>query len=170
MKLRLLCAALALLFVVGAGAPDAGGHQRRRGQRRAVPRICNDPSVPCRTSNKFEPHELPFTVSINSVIEETEPFFAVILKSVRDSECSRFVPESERLQAQRLFPNNKVFASRCGDAGSVYYTNTAPNTQFMAVFAGRTRAEAQRFLDTVRATGRYPNANIRRMRAGFNGT
>ncbi len=170
MKRRLLCAALVLLFASGASVVDTGAHQRRRAPRRFVPRICNDPTVPCRTTNQFEPHELPFTVPADGVIEETEQFYAVILKSIRDPGCSRSIPEPERLQAQRLFPHNKVFASRCGDAGSVYYREVAPETQLMAVFAGRTRAEAMRFLATVRATGRYPGANLRRLRAGFNGT
>ena len=33
-----------------------------------------------------------------------------------------------------------------------------------------TRAEAERLLAQVQATKKYPGANIRRMRAGFNGT
>jgi hypothetical protein len=40
----------------------------------------------------------------------------------------------------------------------------------MAVYAGKTRAEAERMLAAVRATGKYPTANLRRMQAGFNGT
>jgi hypothetical protein len=40
----------------------------------------------------------------------------------------------------------------------------------MAVYAGKTRAEANRVLATVRATGRYRTANLRRMYVGFNGT
>jgi hypothetical protein len=40
----------------------------------------------------------------------------------------------------------------------------------MAVYAGATLADANRMLAMVQATGKFPAANIRRMRAGFNGT
>jgi hypothetical protein len=40
----------------------------------------------------------------------------------------------------------------------------------MAVYAGRTRAQANAMLEKVKATGKYPGANLRQMRAGFNGT
>ena len=97
---------------------------------------------------KFEPHQLPFRVPADAFIFETEQFYAVILKSVRDEsdDCTVFVPEAERLAAQELFPRHKVFASRCYDPGELFYTNTATGQQFMAVYAGRTRAEAARML------------------------
>ena len=108
------------------------------------------------------------------MIYETELFYAVVLKSVRDaskgSDCNVFVPESERLEAQALFPHNKVFASRCFETGDIHYTNVAPDQQFMAVYAGRTPAEANAMLARVKAAGKYPGANLRRMRAGINGT
>jgi hypothetical protein len=40
----------------------------------------------------------------------------------------------------------------------------------MAVYAGATQADANRMLATVKATGKFPGANIRRMRAMINGT
>ena len=41
----------------------------------------------------------------------------------------------------------------------------------MAVYAGTTLAQAKRFLNAVKATtGKFPGANIRPMRTGFNGT
>jgi hypothetical protein len=40
----------------------------------------------------------------------------------------------------------------------------------MAVYAGATLAEAKRVLAAVNATGKFPGANIRRIRTGFNGT
>jgi hypothetical protein len=40
----------------------------------------------------------------------------------------------------------------------------------MAVYAGITQAEANRMLAKVKATGKFPGANIRRMRAVMNGT
>ncbi|MDQ3917322.1 MAG: hypothetical protein M3348_02510, partial [Acidobacteriota bacterium] len=125
-------------------------------------------------SVEFQPYQLPFVVPANGVIWETEKFYAVILKSVRDpsqgGDCNVFVPEAEREAAQALFPRNKVFASRCFEAGDLYYVGVADNTQFMAVYAGRTREEGLAVLEKVKATGKYPGANLRRMRAGFNGT
>lgn len=130
--------------------------------------------MPCRTTVHFSPYDLPFRVPANALIWETEPFYAVILKSVRVNadidDCDRFVPEAERLEAQRLFPKRKVFASRCAEPGEIYYAGVAENQRFMAVYAGRTRVEAERMLAVVKATGKYAGANIRRLRAGFNGT
>ncbi len=40
----------------------------------------------------------------------------------------------------------------------------------MAVYAGATLADANRTLRAVKATGKFPGANIRRMRAIMNGT
>jgi hypothetical protein len=40
----------------------------------------------------------------------------------------------------------------------------------MAIYAGLTPAEANRMLAAVKATGKFPGANLRRMRATFNGT
>jgi hypothetical protein len=40
----------------------------------------------------------------------------------------------------------------------------------MAIYAGTTIADANRMLAAVKATGKFPGANIRRMRTSFNGT
>jgi hypothetical protein len=40
----------------------------------------------------------------------------------------------------------------------------------MGVYAGMTLADANRMLASVKATGKFPGANIRRLRAAFNGT
>jgi hypothetical protein len=145
-------------------APGAGKMQKAK--------VCFDPSVPCRTSVRFEAHDLPFQVPKNAVIWETVEFYAIILKSVSTpgGDCERFVSEKERLSGQALFPNLKVFTSRPCNPGGLFYTNVAPDQQFMAVYAGATRAQAELTLQRVQATGKFPGANIRRMRAGFNGT
>ena len=167
-KAQVVCVVLFGLMTVGASASA----QRRAKPRSAI--LCPDPTVSCPTSVEFKPYQLPFRVPADAVIYETEPFYAVILKSVRDAskgaDCNVFVPETERLAAQTLFSHNKVFASRCFETGDLYYTNTAPDQQFIAVYAGRTLAEAKALLSKVKATGKYPGANLRRMRAGFNGT
>jgi len=134
--------------------------------------VCGNPKAPCKTSVVFQPYALPFRLPQGAVIYDTELFYAVILKSVSvpNDRCDVFVPESERLAAQALFAVNKVFSSRCVEPGDISYTNTAPNQHFMAVYAGMTVAEANRMLDAVKATGKFPGANIRRMRAVINGT
>ncbi|HWW75899.1 MAG TPA: hypothetical protein VNZ44_10900 [Pyrinomonadaceae bacterium] len=166
-KARLLCLVLLASAACGAAAAQRGKNIPRRP---AV--ICPDPTVRCRTSVPFEPHQLPFRVPPNAVIFETEKFYAVILKSGRDKtqDCTGFVPESERLEAQKLFPRQKVFASRCYEPDELYYEGVDPDVRFMAVYAGRTRAEADATLAKVKATGLFPGAYLKRTSTGFNGT
>ena len=168
-KAQLLC--VILLGLLACGLTSVGASAQRRSQRGAV---CGDPTRPCRTGGyEFKPWELPFSISRNAVLWESEQFYAVILKSVRDERVDGtvFVPEEERLAAQQLFPRNKVFASRgVSEPGEIYYSNVDGAYQIMAVYAGRTRAEAQATLAKVKATGKFPGANLRRMHIGFNGT
>jgi hypothetical protein len=164
---------LLIVLIAGfaAAAIDLGANaQTRRPVRHAS--ICGNPSAPCQTSVKFEPNDLPFRVTKNSVIYDTELFYAIILKSVGASEddCDVFVPEKERLAAQTLFPDHKVFSSRCPDVETLFYTNISSKRRIMAVYASSTLVEAQRLLKQVKATGKFPGANIRQMRTGFNGT
>lgn len=162
-----LCVVLLVLVAVG------GASAQRRGRQRPAA-VCGDPTVRCQTSVEFQPYQLPFRIPPNAVIWESEHFYAVILKSVRDeskgANCDIFVPEAEREAAQALFPRNKVFASRCMEPGDLFYTGVAEGVQFMAVYAGRTRAEGQATLAKVKAAGQFPGANLRRLRTGFNGT
>lgn len=170
LKGKILKSALAVTLAICAVSLFVGGNLSASSAQKA--RVCFDPSVPCKTSVTFDAYDLPFEVPKNAVIWETVDFYAIILKSVSSPEgdCERFVSEADRLNAQELFPRAKVFASRPCNPGGLFYTNVAPNQQFMAVYAGATRAQAQRMLATVQATGKYPGAYIRRMRAGFNGT
>jgi hypothetical protein len=141
-------------------------------KNRARGSICGNPLVTCKTSVTFEPYDLRFRVPKNSVIFDTELFYAVILKSitVADYDCEKFVPESERLAAQALFPDHKIFSSRCTEAGSLFYTTIDDKYRIMAVYGGTTPAESKRVLAAVKATGKFPGAYVRRMRTGFNGT
>lgn len=134
--------------------------------------VCGSPTASCKTTATFEPYNLPFQLPANAVIYDTELFYAIILKSipVADDNCRVFVPERERLAAQALFPDHKVFSSRCFEPGDLSYTNTNPKQRFMAVYGGMTLAEANQMLGAVKATGKFPGANIRRMRAEMNGT
>jgi hypothetical protein len=108
----------------------------------------------------------------HSIIYDTELFYAIVLKSVpaKEDDCNTFVPEAQRLETQALFPDHKVFTSRCADVENLFYTNVDPKFRIMAVYSGTTLADAKRMLDAVKATGKFPGANLRRMRTGFNGT
>lgn len=140
-----------------------------------LPKICGNPSVKCRTGNMaFKHYELAFEVPARgAVISDSEPFYAIILKTVKLNSgvnCENAVSEDERVKIQKLFPNNKVFALKCADAGDVYYTNIANDVSFIAVFAGKSLSEAQNFLTTVQHTGRFGRVNLRKMQALINGT
>jgi len=161
----LVTAATALSFFTGTTTA-----QKRQAARHGV--ICGNPNVPFRTSATFPPNDLPFRIPAKANIYDTDLFYAVILKSVSvpEENCDTFIPEGDRLAAQALFPDHKVFSSRCADPGGLSYTNTSPKARFIAVYAGMTLAEANKMLATVKATGKYPAASMRRMRAAFNGT
>jgi hypothetical protein len=167
----LVLATLSSLSVASFAQSHAKTH--RAGQSA----ICGNPKIACKTSVPFEPHDLPFRVPAKAVIFDTELFYAIILKSVptREEDCSVFVPEAERTAAQALFPDRKVFTSRCADpgepeSGMLFYSNLDPKFRVMAVYAGDTPAESKRVLAAVKATGKFPGAYVRRMRTGFNGT
>ena len=169
-KRTLACGVLVcLMLTVAAGA---AAQRARRPQQKGT--VCGDPTLTCKTGDAtFEPHDLPFRLPARAVIWESETFYAVILKSIKASQddCQIFVPEDERLAAQALFPRNKVFTDRgCGEPGETFYTGTQASARFMAVYAGRTRAEANAMLARVKATGKFAGANLRRMSIGFNGT
>jgi hypothetical protein len=144
-------------------------------QRRIIGSVCGDPTAKCRLASDFQPFELAFDHGgPNSIIAESKPFYAVILRSVKlpedQSGCDNKFPEAERLEAQALFPKNKVFAKRCDEPAQNFYTNVADNTTFLGVYAGLTLTQANAFLKKVEATGKFPGAVIRRMKVGINGT
>ena len=126
-----------------------------------------NPTTPC-TSGTFKPHELCFETPTDGVARAeylSETFYAVILKTA--DRCS--IAEEERLEIQGLFPANKVFSMRfmCDDdvEENIGYTNVNDKYGFLAVYAGLTMKEAKARLAQVKATGRFPGANIRKMQA-----
>jgi hypothetical protein len=141
-------------------------------------KVCPNPSVPCAgTKGKFGPQDLPFHLpaSLKWLTNYySASFYAVILKSreaVLDPDgpagpvkCSGYFSERERLEVQAWFPNQKVFASRfgCGSPG-VGYTNVNYNFNFLAVYAGETQAAANSFLRQLKASGKFPGSNFRKM-------
>lgn len=164
-----LAMAVVILALISLAGIEARAQRRRPVKHLPV---CGNPQVKCRTVIQFKPHDLPFQMPSNAVIYDTDLFYAIILQSVRapNDECEIFVSERDRLAAQALFPDHKVFSSRCFESGEVGYSNTSNNAHFMAVYGGMTLAEANAMLTKVRATGKFPGANIRRMRAMINGT
>jgi hypothetical protein len=119
---------------------------------------------PARPLPGFKPHQLPFELPRDGTARaefRSAPFYAVILKSTKP--CG--TTEKERLEAQAFFPRNKVFSNRfgCEDEETITYTNVEPKFGFIAAYAGQTPAQAQAFLDGVKATGRFADANIRKM-------
>jgi hypothetical protein len=130
----------------------------------AATAICGDPAQPCAG---FREHDLSFvreSTALARAEERSEPFFAVILVSA--NRCA--IPESERRRIQSLFPSRKVFSERfeCeGDVeNNVRYTNVDAKRGFVAVYAGATRAEADKVAAEAREKG-FKDANARRMQA-----
>jgi hypothetical protein len=147
-----------ILIVFAAMAPLAVA-SGSRAQR--VGSVCPDPAHPC--AGGFRPHELSFVLPRDSVARaefRSEPFYAVILRSA--PRCS--IRERERVAAQALFPGRKVFSQRfeCEAESGITYSNVAERTAFLGVYAGATREQALRVLASAR--GRFPGANLRRMR------
>ena len=129
--------------------------------------VCPDPAKPCtHTGGPFKPNELSFRAPVpfrfDRGEDHSQPFYAVILRS--GPLCG--IEEARRLEVQALFPKRKVFVHRffCEDFGDkVTYTNVDRKHGFIAVYAGATEAEARKFLGEVVASGRFPDANLRRM-------
>lgn len=161
----IICAAFSFEASAQANAPKA-----KQGK------ICGNPKLKCRTGDMtFPAYEIAFeSPRGNYVVAESETFYAIVLKSAKlkadYSDCETAISEKERLQMQTLFPDNKVFALKCSDAGSLYYTNFADNTSFIAVYAGKNVAEANAFLKIVQKDGKFKGASVRRTRAQINGT
>ncbi|MEO7539826.1 MAG: hypothetical protein ABIV21_07350 [Pyrinomonadaceae bacterium] len=136
--------------------------------------VCGDPTAACKGGEHFQPYELPFNTGKNFVIGESRWFYGIVLKSkkVRDyGDCANPVfNERERLSVQKLFPTNKVFALNCIESGSNYYNGITQQSVFVAVYAGKTLAEANRFLKTVQQDPQFQAVRVRRMQIAINGT
>jgi len=171
MKKKLLSLSLIYFFLCGFLCLPTNVEAQRKKPRRA--KVCGDLTKACKTSVDFEAHDLPFEVPENVFIAETERYYAVILKSFRttDAECeSKFVSENERLETQELFPDHKVFANRCPDPTVLFYEPIDWRVRFMAVYAGRTKTDANKMLAKVKATKKFSRAYIKQLYSGFNGT
>jgi len=136
--------------------------------------VCGDPTATCKGGDTFQPYDLPFDTGKNFVIGQSNWFYGIVLRSKKteyfgDCEKPAFA-EPERLALQKLFPKNKVFALNCIESGSNYYTGVVDNTVFVAVYAGKTLAEAYNFLKVVQQQPEFKSVRVRRMRIEINGT
>jgi hypothetical protein len=162
--MKIALAAASILLVSAFSLPAEA-------QRVRTGKVCGNPTMPCKVRAKFQSYELPFDTGRNYSIADSEPFYAVIIESRRldpADDCEKVFTERRRLDLQRMFPNNKVFALKCFEPGLNYYTNVADDVGFIAVFAGRSAAESRDFFTTVKA--KFPGSSLRRMQAGINGT
>ena len=150
MRLHFAFCALAL---IGTASADTEG------------KIHPPTSPACAT---FKPHELCFETPKDEIARaeyHSQPFYAVMLKT--GERCG--ITEKERLEAQALFPRNKVFSTRfgCGDDAeeNINYTNVSEKFGFLAAYAGPTPEDAAKLMHDVQTSGRFPGANIRKMQA-----
>lgn len=141
---------------------------------RAQSRVCPDPDHPC-AKDRIDNHDISFALPKRVVANRdytSAPFYAVILRRIRiEGDCATEEFDPERLKAQKLFPQNKVFFEvECPDMGADSYTESGGQQlrNFIAVYAGQTNAEAAAFLKIVRATQKFPQARIVKMTTTFN--
>lgn len=166
----------AVLFIMLIGSlclwPDASFAQKK-GKR--LPRVCGNPDEACKGRSYFQSYELPVEWPENSVIAESEPFYAIILKSAKfdyssGADCNKVYSDDEIQSIQYMFPSNKVFALKCSEPGMNYYTGVGGDFVFIAVFAGKSLTAANKFLKSVKDTEQFPGVKLRKMRVGTNGT
>ena len=167
MRHLLLCGLVCLLCSQGLSA------QKRKLRHGGA--VCGDPTAACSSRTDFQKYDLPFNTGKNFVIIESAPFYGIVLKSMKLTDFGDCVEhpsfkESERLEIQKLFEHNKVFTQNCIESGSNYYIGVPDQTAFIGVYAGRTLAEANRFLKTVQGLNKFPGIRVRRMKIGINGT
>ncbi len=144
-------------------------------------KICAHPDRPCTSAEKtFAPYELTFklpdTLEPNKAYQSV-PFQAIILKTfpkfeAGGDECDggefSTKVEKQRAEAQKLFPDRKVFAAhQCPDMGAVLYQiNGKPyNAFFIAVYGGTTPAEARQVLAQVK--GKFSRSTVKEMQAVY---
>src|SRR5258705_6965322 len=139
------------------------------GRRETLGAVCSNATSYCKSSHQFTSYQLPFEIKEPLVFGrsyKSVPFYAVILQSVAANtatDCAH-ISEEQRLETQTLFADREVFASRSSCAEElILYTNVNQQFNFLAVYAGTTKAEARQVLNKVKASNRYPQAQLRRM-------
>lgn len=163
MRLVLAMSLLCLSFSSPAKEIQTGG------------KVCPNPAKPCPSvSHEFQVHDLSFALPAQLEWQSghySAAFYAVILRSMKaipvqdihgDEICKSFIEESERLAVQTKFPAHKVFTSRNGCATAVFYTNTNDKYNFIAVYAGETKDQANKILEQAKTEG-FTDASLRKM-------
>lgn len=143
--------------------------------------VLGDPNAPS-SDDRFEPNDLAFRLADIKQMKwqnayYSVEFYAVLLKSKKakpdqgvDSAvpCGGHFKEKERKEVQALFAMRKVFASRFGcTAHPVSYTSTNADYNFLAVYGGTTKDEAQKALAEAKAIAQFKSANLRKMRVVY---
>lgn len=144
--------------------------------------VCPDPAAPCRNAaGPFADYDLPFHMPAKlkpNVDYKSAPFYAILLKTYDEIECNEedisTSVEKERVRLQSSFPGHKVFASyECPNMGALSYefpglqdsSGKLLITTFIAVYAGKTEAEAEEFL--AQTNPNFANAQLKRMTVSY---
>jgi hypothetical protein len=165
---HLLTAMLSSFFVLSLPAQAVGFQTKGE--------VCPNPVTSClATAYEFKANELSYHLPAElkwQTAHYSAPFYAVILRSIKavqmqdtetgNEECKGFIEESERLTIQAKFPNHKVFTSRNGCAPMVFYSGVNDNYNFIAVHAGKTKAEAANLVEQAKRAG-FKDASLRKM-------
>ncbi len=138
-------------------------------------KVCGNPNQLCQSASyDFQPYELSFKLPAKLEWQSgyySAEFYAVLLRSVKaredynpadDQPCVDIINETERLDIQAKFPNNKVFTSRNGCGTMVFYTGTNEKYNFVAVYAGNNKSEANTVLEQAKQLG-FNDASLRKM-------
>ncbi len=162
---------LSILVIAFAFVADAYGQKAT-----VTTKVCGDPSAACAKRALFDDDDLPFEFNQGSIVAESAPFYAVILKSIKltgDAECEKTPVEFSVRNIQYNFLKNKVFVARgCYSIENNYYTNVGDNVIALAVYAGSTKAAADAFLRKVKSADYLDakDAYLLKISTGFNGT
>ena len=154
-----------------------GSRRGRLARKDLLYDVCGNPALKCDTSGDFRAEDLP--IKISGELElfgeyRSKTFFAVILMAREgdpdDAVCENRFSEEQRLGAQKLFPNNKVFTSAAGCPNFPHIYEHAYNTSFagdhiLAMYAGKTEIQAKAVLKKVLATKAYPHAEVEKVQA-----
>lgn len=169
---------------LNADEPNAEATPKPTAKKQLANAVCPDPEKPCQHRDKhFDEWELPFKMPAKLQANkpyESAPFYAVILKTydlAQDCDGGEFIEaaESDRKNEQENHKERKVFASyECPNMSAVNYDFegrwNAKKEQvvlgnFIAVYAGETREEAEEILREVKS--RFPKAMLKQMKASF---
>jgi hypothetical protein len=145
--------------------------------------VCPDPKRPCNSKAKqFAPYEISFQLPGKLTRGKTYksiPFYAVLIKTFAEETCDAadhtVSIERERQRIQLAYPANKVFAAySCPNLDAVDYSFAGRTDSsgervlimtFIAVYAGKTEADARQFLGYVKTV--YPQATLKLMTASY---